>query len=56
MQLPIRDNVAFKMTDFKPQNSTTTETQKLLSCVKDSNAISDQNNPIISQVGNIYNI
>ena len=53
MQLPIRDNIVFKLTDFKQisnNNSNVNESQKLLSNVKDTNAIFDQNNPIIAQI------
>jgi hypothetical protein len=51
MQLPIRDNIAFKLVDVK-QNPNTIDSQKqqLLSQVKECNALTDQNNPIISQV------
>jgi hypothetical protein len=50
MQLPIKDNVVFKLTDLKSTQKETTATKKFLSNIKDSNAISDQNNPLISQV------
>jgi hypothetical protein len=52
MQLPIKDNIMFKFSDFKQGSTTSTssETGKLLSNIKEANAILDQNNPIISQV------
>ena len=59
MQLPIKENVVFKFSEvkqskepnlpqqnFKQENDTT----KLLSQVKECNALSDQSNPIIQQI------
>ena len=48
MQLPIRDNISFKLLDVK-QNSDNSKQTHLLD-VKEMNALNDQNNPIISQV------
>lgn len=63
MQLPIKENVVFKFTDIKlnkdstcsSNNSTSNstyqpESTKLLSQVKDCNALSDQSNPIIQHI------
>ena len=61
MQLPIKENVVFKFTDVKLNKETSTsllnqntgeasEASKLLSNVKDCNALSDQSNPIIQQI------
>lgn len=55
MQLPIKDNIMFRFTEFKQNEFSSKQSQsdagqKFLSNIKDSNAINDQNNPIISQV------
>jgi hypothetical protein len=61
MQLPIKENVVFKFTDVKLNKETSTsllnqdtgeasEASKILSHVKDCNALSDQSNPIIQQI------
>jgi len=61
MQLPIKENVVFKFTDVKlnkeinssllgQKRCEVSESSKLLSQVKDCNALSDQSNPIIQQI------
>jgi hypothetical protein len=54
MQLPIRDNISFKLLDVNkntnPKNGIDTQKESLLSQVRECNALTDQNNPIISQV------
>lgn len=62
MQLPIKENVVFKFSDVKlskqannsslldHRSSETSESTKLLSSIKDCNALSDQSNPIIQQI------
>jgi len=63
MQLPIKENIVFKFTDVKqkqtkdinsncnnPLSQNEKKQSKLLSSIKESNALSDQNNPIIQQI------
>ncbi len=59
MQLPIKENIVFKFTDVKLNKENNcyqssikqeSETSKLISQVKDCNALSDQSNPIIQQI------
>ena len=51
MQLPIKDNISFKITDFSTSNkSPQIQIENYNLKNKDVNAINDQNNPVISQV------
>ena len=50
IQLPIKDNIIFKLSDSKAQLSSTQQSNQPFSTSTILNAVNDQNNPIISQV------